>query len=193
MYWAFWGAPLLENARKVTLESLQPEDGWQTNAPAVTRLQKIKTLLIKDKVDARSAAATKQHMSAIRDLSICGSEAEAREILVNGGSGALDRLSLGFVSESRREFIKAEDEREGITLGDYKDQLPYINNLVMHLDVPSGDVAEPSTFVSSIWSVLEVALIAQLTVVLLERSHLGELKQAVQRRFGPAHVFGTMR
>ncbi|CEM03464.1 unnamed protein product [Vitrella brassicaformis CCMP3155] len=63
--------------------------------------------------------------------------------------------------------------------------MPHINSLVMYLDVPSADLVDPGAFIlSSIWSVLEIESISQLTVVLPQHSHLDELKAALSPRFG---------
>ncbi|CEM03446.1 unnamed protein product [Vitrella brassicaformis CCMP3155] len=182
---------------RLTVEQLrQEEEGCEISIPLRIRqsLQKVKTLLVKGDAVALFAAATRPHMSAIRDFSICGSEGGARQALVNGGGGTIDQLHLGYVSETRREFIKAEDEREGITLGDHKDQMPHIKKLVMKLDVPSAYVVDPGAFIlSSIWSVLEIESVSTLTVVLLYRSHLDALNKAIERRFrGRTEIEGNV-
>ncbi|CEM35583.1 unnamed protein product [Vitrella brassicaformis CCMP3155] len=61
------------------------------------------------------------------------------------------------------------------------------------VSVPSDDIVEPGAFIlSSIWSVLEIESISELTVVLPQPSHLDALKAAMERRFGPGRVFGNM-
>ncbi|CEL97924.1 unnamed protein product [Vitrella brassicaformis CCMP3155] len=100
------------------------------------------------------------------------------------------RLEPRQEGHSPPRMVKAEDEREGITLGDWKDELPLINCLIMHLDVPSMDVVEPGAFIlSSIWSVLEIESITELELVLPQLLQ-GALKAAVDRRFGPNQNFG---
>ncbi|CEM10817.1 unnamed protein product [Vitrella brassicaformis CCMP3155] len=171
--------------KELALDSLQTEEAGQPPVvPFDERFRTIRTLTAKGDVALQFAAALRQHIPSLDMLAVAGSETEARQVLVNGGRAPITRLSLGFVSEGRCESIKADDEREGITLGDHKDQLPRISSLVMHLDVPRGDVTDPGTFIlSSIWSVLEIESISQLTVVLLQRHHLDALQAAMQRRF----------
>ncbi|CEM03467.1 unnamed protein product, partial [Vitrella brassicaformis CCMP3155] len=174
--------------RHLVLNSLQPRAPHPHVPPGLSqRLQKVKMLTAKGDVALRFATALTQHMhSSLDTLAMSGGETEMRQVLVNGGCAAIDELYLGYVSEGRYEFIKAEDEREGITLGDHKDQMPHIKKLVMHLDVPSADVVDSGAFIlSSIWSVLEIESISQLTVVLNHRFQLDELKGAVLRRFAP--------
>ncbi|CEM19400.1 unnamed protein product [Vitrella brassicaformis CCMP3155] len=151
------------------------------------------TLTARGDIAIRLAALMRPLMTSLDQLTMSGSETEARQVLISRGSGGSPRqingLSLGFVSEAGRELIKAEDEREGITLGDYKDDLPSIKNLIMHLDVPSAAVVDPGTFIlSSIWSALEVESISQLGVVLPQHPHLDALKAAMQRRFAPQRI-----
>ncbi|CEM23432.1 unnamed protein product [Vitrella brassicaformis CCMP3155] len=171
---------------RLTLERLSQEgDSWrgEISLGIQQRMQKVK-MLLGGEVAALLAAATRLHMSAICDFTICGSEREARQALVNGGGGTIGWLHLGYVSETSREIIKAEDEREGITLGDHKDQMPHIKKLDMYLDVPSADVVDPGVFIlSSIWSLLEIESISQLTVALPQHSHLDALNKAIERRF----------
>ncbi|CEM23431.1 unnamed protein product [Vitrella brassicaformis CCMP3155] len=171
---------------KLALERLHQEGGWQTEISLgiQQRFQKVKTLCVKGEVAACFAAATMPHMSAIREFTICANETEARQALVNGSGATIPRLSLGGASDGRQDLIKAEDERDGLTLGDWKDELPHINTLVMHLDVPSADVVDPGVFIlSSIWSVLEIESISVLRLVLPHRSHLDALNKAIERRF----------
>ncbi|CEL99608.1 unnamed protein product [Vitrella brassicaformis CCMP3155] len=171
---------------RIQFASLTPGDGRQLPVlPFDGRLRGAKTLIAEGDIAIRLAALMRAQMTSLSDLAMSGSEAEARQALTSRGHGEIDRLSLGFVSEGGGDLIKAEDEREGITLGDHKDDLPSIKNLVMHLDVPSAAVVDPGTF---ILSALEVESISELTVVLPHRSHLGDLMEAVERRFAPQQI-----
>ncbi|CEM30089.1 unnamed protein product [Vitrella brassicaformis CCMP3155] len=177
---------------RVQLASLTAGDGPGRQLPVLPfdgRLGRVQTLTAKGDIAIRLAALMRPHMTSLDELAMSGSETAARQVLTSRGCGEIDRVSLGFVSEGGRELIKAEDEREGITLGDYKDDLPSIKKLVMHLDVPSAAVVHLGTFVlSSIWSALEIESISQLTVVLPQRPHLDALKAAMQRRFAPLRI-----
>ncbi|CEM03445.1 unnamed protein product [Vitrella brassicaformis CCMP3155] len=157
--------------------------------PFDVRFQQLRGLTAGGGVALQLAAALRRHVPSLDVLAVAGSEIDALQVLVVGGVGAVAQLSLGFVHEGRHEFIRAADEREGITLGDHRDQLPHIDSLVMYLDVPSADVADPGAFIlSSVWSVLEIESISRLKVVLPQHSHVDELKAAIVRRFGPGRM-----
>ncbi|CEM21850.1 unnamed protein product [Vitrella brassicaformis CCMP3155] len=190
------GIPLLQMPQKLKLDSLRAQDGQIQEGPTQLdsayelivnkKLHGVKELTAKGDFALRLAATLRHHMPSLGTLTMSGGETEMRQLLVDGGRGAIAQLSLRFVHEGGREFIRAADESEGITLGDWSDQLPHINSLLMYLDVPPADVVDPGAFIlSSIWSVLEIESISELTVVLRQRSHLDELKAALKRRFGP--------
>ncbi|CEM02363.1 unnamed protein product [Vitrella brassicaformis CCMP3155] len=187
--------------RELTLESLRPGDGQHANIRLLAikeKLQKVKVLIVKEEAASRLAAVMRPHMPSLETFVIGGSETEVRQALIGGGHGGFSTLTFGLMSEDRREFVKAENEREGITLGDHKDQMPHINSLVIHLDVPYSDAVEPGTFLlSSIWSLLEIQSINSLTIVLPDSpdvsSHLDALNMATERRFGPDLVFWTWK
>ncbi|CEM21852.1 unnamed protein product [Vitrella brassicaformis CCMP3155] len=181
--------------REVTLESFMPDDGRQASQlPVKLKGQRVKTLLVKGELAMRLVATMRPHMPMLEMLIVYGDEGQVREALVNAGPGVPNRLCLGFTSEGRHEFIKAEDEREGITLGDWKDRMPSIRSVLVHLDVPSANVADAGIFIlSSIWSLLEMDANA-LTVVLPDSpdvsSHLRGVQMAMERRFG--QTLGTV-
>ncbi|CEM12280.1 unnamed protein product [Vitrella brassicaformis CCMP3155] len=175
----------------LVLGALQTADGQQQQQQPLPvlkrRLQKVEALTASGDVAMRLAASLTQQMPSLQVLRIAGSETEARQVLLRGGFGAIKRLSLGFMSGHGPELIEAEDQREGIRLGDHRDRLPHIDTIEMHVDVPSEDIVEPGAFIlSSIWSILEMQSISQLTVVLPEQHHLDDLNAAVQRRLSGA-------
>ncbi|CEM38371.1 unnamed protein product [Vitrella brassicaformis CCMP3155] len=169
--------------------------------------QKVKALIVGGEVAMWVAAALRQHMPSLESFIMCGREAEVRSVLVDGAHDSymgtrrsdtgiragFNTLTLGFVSEDQRFFVKAEDERKGITLGDHKERLPQIRTLIIHLDVPPANVVDPGTFIlSSIWSLLEIDSITALTVVPPQATHLDAFSEAVRRRFGPGQVPGII-
>ncbi|CEM21831.1 unnamed protein product [Vitrella brassicaformis CCMP3155] len=165
----------------------------ELKAVSQIRLEPVQSLVVKNRIGLGVAkmmlGGRRQQLLLLDSLTMCGTETEMRQLVIDAGRGAINEVSLGFVCEGRHEFIKAEDEREGITPGDYRHQLPRIKSLVMYLDVPSADVVNPGVFIlSSIWSVLEIESISQLTVVLREHFHLDALKNALQRRFGSQQI-----
>ncbi|CEM21854.1 unnamed protein product [Vitrella brassicaformis CCMP3155] len=203
------GISSVQMPQRLKLDSLRAQDGEIQQQVAQLdsayalivnkKLQGVKELMAKGEVAIRLVARLKRHMPSLDMLTVCGSETEMRQALMAGDRGAINRLSLGFMSLTRNparlihEFIKAEDEREGITLGDWKDQLPSIKSILMHLDVPSAHIVDPGAFIlGSIWSLLEIESITELIVVLPQHSHLDALKLAVERRFGPDQILDQM-